>query len=206
MSYLISFEGGEGVGKSTQVQLTLAWLRQQNYPAIATREPGGTELGKQIRQILLEPSDRADLAELLLFMADRANHVENLILPQLAQGLFVLCDRFVDSTVAYQHYGRGLDLAVISALNQIATQGLMPRLTFCLDLEVEIGIERARTVSGRADQFEDQKLAFHQRVRDGFIQIAQDNPERCLILDATQSPEQLQVQIQQALTQRILGR
>ncbi|MDX1976960.1 MAG: dTMP kinase [Pseudanabaenaceae cyanobacterium bins.68] len=199
MSYLISFEGTEGVGKSTQVNLTLAWLRQQNYAAITTREPGGTALGQKIRQILLEPSDRADLAELFLFMADRVNHVQTLILPNLAQGVIVLCDRFIDSTVAYQHYGRGLDLQMINGLNQIATQGLIPKLTFWLDLEVETGLSRAKAVSAKLDQFEALDLPFHQRLRQGFAQIAAAQPDRFMPIDASQTVEQIQAHIQQTL-------
>jgi dTMP kinase len=209
MSYLITFEGVEGSGKTTQVSLTGAWLKSLGYKVQLTREPGGTELGKEIRRLLLDKSldnslgnsESSDLAELFLFMADRAHHVSSLILPHLQAGDLVLCDRFTDSTIAYQHYGRGLDLPTIKQLNQIATQGLTPRLTFWLDLAVDQGLIRAKSVSVNPDRFESLDLDFHQRVGAGFAEIAKTERDRFIRLDASQAVEQIQLEIQSNLKQ-----
>jgi len=201
MSYLITFEGVEGSGKTTQIGLTATWLKSLGTRVQVTREPGGTELGKEIRRLLLGNSENSDLAELFLFMADRAHHVASLILPHLQQGDLVLCDRFTDSTIAYQHYGRGIDLQTINQLNQIATQGLIPKLTFWLDLEVEKGLIRAKSVSGNPDRFESLDLDFHRRVSSGFRELAKKESDRFIRLDARQNIEQIQNQIQTKLKQ-----
>lgn len=208
MSYLITFEGVEGSGKTTQVSLTGAWLKSLGYKVQLTREPGGTELGKEIRRLLLDKSlgnsESSDLAELFLFMADRAHHVSSLILPHLQAGDLVLCDRFTDSTIAYQHYGRGLDLPTIKQLNQIATQCLTPKLTFWLDLAVDQGLIRAKSVSVNPDRFESLDLDFHQRVGAGFAEIAKTERDRFIRLDASQAVEQIQLEIQSNLKQLFL--
>jgi dTMP kinase len=203
MSFLITFEGVEGSGKTTQIGLTAAWLKSLGINLTVTREPGGTELGQEIRTLLLGNSKSSDLAELFLFMADRAHHVTALILPHLQSGNLVLCDRFTDSTIAYQHYGRGIDLATIVQLNQIATQGLIPKLTFWIDIEVEQGLKRAKSVSGQPDRFEQLDLDFHQRVSSGFKNLADQNSDRFVRLNGNQSIDQVQAEIQTVLGQKI---
>ncbi|PSN15271.1 dTMP kinase [filamentous cyanobacterium CCT1] len=194
---LLVFEGVEGCGKSTQLQILhaallqnvdLQRLQQRGLipQLLATREPGGTELGLGLRQLLLGDCGGAAMAsraELLLYAADRAQHVEEVIRPALAAGSWVLCDRYIDSTVAYQGYGRGLDLALIEQLNQVATGGLVPDLTLWLRLDAETGLARTRQ-RGSADRMEQAELAFHQRVQGGFERLAQQHSERIVAIDA----------------------
>jgi len=188
---LIVFEGGEGCGKTTQIQHLYRWLLQQKFlqqlkaeKQIAgvklTREPGGTEIGKKIRQLLLTqaiPEDAPLLSktELLLYAADRAQHVEETLRPWLEQGYWILCDRYTDSTVAYQGYGRQLDLTLINTLNQIATDGLKSDLTLWLNASPEVGLARAAK-RGQTDRIEQASQAFHQRVSAGFAVLANDTP------------------------------
>ncbi len=194
---LVVFEGVEGCGKSTQLKRLQAALqgsdrllqlqRQGVLPKVlTTREPGGTELGLGLRQLLLGYQGEAPMvsrAELLLYAADRAQHVEEVIKPALAAGSWVLCDRYIDSTVAYQGYGRGLDLALIDQLNQVATGGLVPDLTLWLQLDAAVGLARTRQ-RGAADRMEQADLAFHQRVQGGFEALAQQHPGRIVAIDA----------------------
>jgi dTMP kinase len=190
----ITFEGGEGAGKTTQIRFAEDHLRQQGRGCLATREPGGTELGKVIRKFLLElgESEIAPPTELFLYLADRAQHVQQIIRPALAAGTVVLCDRFADSTVAYQGFGRGLELEWLRRLNETATGGLRPHLTFLLDCPIELGLARA---AGRRDQagdssedrFEHEEMAFHERVRSGFLKMAAQEPERFRVIDASAS-------------------
>ena len=185
----IVFEGGEGSGKTTQIQKLYQWLEtwsktqeatkllrtKDNFSGVKlTREPGGTKLGKQIRQLLLNPSDAIAIAsktELLLYAADRAQHVEETLIPWLEDGYWVLCDRYTDSTVAYQGYGRQLDLDLIHQLNQIATSQLKSDLTFWLNVPPSVGLARMHQ-RGQADRIEQANAAFHQRVNDGFTALA----------------------------------
>ncbi|TVP64339.1 MAG: dTMP kinase [Leptolyngbya sp. LCM1.Bin17] len=194
---LIVFEGVEGCGKSTQLQALAKRLtapeggittpeHPDGVPVITTREPGGTPLGGELRQLLLGQA-MASPTELLLYAADRAQHVEEVIRPALAAGHWVLCDRFIDSTVAYQGYGRGLDLGLIQRLNQVATGGLTPDLTLWLQLDAATGLSRTRQ-RGAADRIEQADLAFHQRVQQGFETLAQQYPERIVPIDAAQPP------------------
>ncbi|MGB3199991.1 MAG: dTMP kinase [Nodosilinea sp.] len=199
---LLVFEGVEGCGKSTQLSLLYAALL--NSPdvqalqqraliphLVTTREPGGTALGLGLRQLLLEDQGEvpmASRAELLLYAADRAQHVETVIKPALAEGSWVLCDRFIDSTTAYQGYGRGLDLGLIDELNQVATGGLVPDLTLWLRLDAELGLARTRQ-RGVADRMEQADLAFHQRVQTGFETLARQHPERIVAIDAARPVE-----------------
>jgi dTMP kinase len=171
-------------------------------PVVVTREPGGTALGLGLRKLLLEghASLIQDRAELLMYAADRAQHVEELLKPQLALGAIILCDRYTDSTVAYQGYGRGLDLALIHQLNQIATHGLESDLTLWLDIEAEAGLKRARK-RGSADRIEQADLAFHRRVQQGFTQLAASNPQRIVRIDASKSEEEVHLAIQEILRQ-----
>ncbi|MCL6433033.1 MAG: dTMP kinase [Leptolyngbyaceae cyanobacterium HOT.MB2.61] len=212
----IVFEGVEGCGKTTQLQRSQQWLVESGWLAllqskgylqevVTTREPGGTELGAAVRQILLEQPTQEpiqDRTELLLYAADRAQHVEGFLRPHLAKGSLILCDRYIDSTIAYQGYGRGLDLTLIDQLNQIATGGLVSDLTLWLDLDVEIGLARTRQ-RGTRDRIEQADLAFHQRVQQGFTELAHAHPHRITRINASGSETEVAGQIQQALTQRL---
>jgi dTMP kinase len=198
---LIVFEGGEGCGKTTQLARAHRWLSPRVAPLVTTREPGGTALGGQIRQLLLTDTAEpmASRTELLLYAADRAQHVETCLRPHLNQGALILCDRYTDSTVAYQGYGRQLDLDLIHQLNQVATHGLQSDLTLWLDLDVEIGLQRAQQ-RGQRDRIEQADLAFHQRVREGFRALAGQWPDRIVRIDASASELAVAEQIQAVLT------
>jgi len=197
----VSFEGGEGSGKTTQLKALLAHLRSAGRDVVETRDPGGTPIGKQIRSLLLdrEHAGMAPAAELLLYAASRAQLVHEVIRPALSRGQIVLCDRFADSTVAYQGYGRGLDLDLIARLNALATAGLRPDLTFLLDLDPAVGLQRAtRRVTERQephDRIEGEGLAFHQRVREGYRAIAAAEPDRVIVLDALRGMTEIEAQI-----------
>ena len=184
---LITVEGGEGAGKSTQVDLLLAALGHAGIAATRTREPGGSEGAEAIRRLLLDGADeRWDaVGEALLLYAARRDHVVRLIAPSLERGVWVVCDRFADSTLAYQGYGRGLPLADLLALHRFALGDFAPDLTLILDLPVAEGLARAARRSGTADRFERLDTAFHERLRQGFRQIAADHPERCVLIDAS---------------------
>lgn len=213
---LIVFEGVEGSGKSTQLSRLEHWLH--HHPAfqklqayeivpeiIVTREPGGTELGKALRALLLDSELSMQLgarAELLLYAADRAQHIEEVIQPALRQGSWVLCDRFIDSTVAYQGYGRGLSLSLIEQLNAIATEGHSGHLTFWLQLDVEQGLLRSRS-RGQLDRMEQTRLEFHQQVQQGFETLAEQHPDRIIPINAAQPEETVAQQIQAVMEQRL---
>lgn len=209
----IVFEGVEGCGKTTQLQRTQQWLQTSGWldrwagdaPVVVTREPGGTELGGSLRHLLLGQTTTEsihDRAELLLYAADRAQHVAGVLRPALAAGRLVLCDRYVDSTVAYQGYGRGLDRMVIDQLNAIATDGLHSDLTLWLDLDAAVGLNRAQRRS-QADRMEQTGLAFHQRVQRGFSELAAAHPQRIVTIDASLSPDAVAAQIQAVLTAKL---
>lgn len=212
---LIVLEGVEGAGKSTQLQRLQLWLQDhplvqtlqsQEHMAdiIITREPGGTILGKQLRELLLKSDGEKIMptAELLLYAADRAQHVETMILPALERGCWVLCDRYMDSTVAYQGYGRELHLGIIDQLNQIATDGLMGDLTLWLNLDVEEGLARTRK-RGVADRMELSEVDFHRRVQTGFGALAEQYPDRIAVIDAHPAEAAVAEQIQQVVEQRL---
>ncbi len=201
----IVFEGVEGAGKTTQIQKTADWLQNldgNHQSVVITREPGGTELGRQIRQLLLNDPNSwvGNRTELLLYGADRAQHVESLIRPHLDRGDIVLCDRFTDSTIAYQGYGRGFDRSEIDRVNQLATGGLQSDLTFWLDLDVTIGLQRV-LLRGKPDRMELATLDFHQRVRQGYQELANVYPNRIVRIDANQSESFVQTEIQAILMQ-----
>jgi dTMP kinase len=200
---LIVFEGVEGSGKTTQLRRCSDWLQASGLAVVTTREPGGTSLGLGLRQLLLEghSSSIQDRAELLMYAADRSQHVEEFIKPQLALGAVILCDRYTDSTIAYQGYGRGLDLTLIQQLNQIATDGVESDLTLWLDIDATMGLRRAQQ-RGSADRIEQADLAFHQRVQQGFTQLAASNPQRIVRIDASKSEEEVHLTIQEILRQR----
>jgi len=181
----VTFEGIEGCGKSTQAKLLYEWLKENGHKVLLTREPGGTKAAEEIRELILKHREETfpPFAELCLYTAARAFHVENLIRPSLEKGFIVVCDRFSDSTVAYQGYGRGLPLELINLMNREATKGLEPDITFLLDVPVEVGISRIK--SKVKDRIEEESLKFHQKVREGFLRIAEDNPERVVVIDGT---------------------
>lgn len=188
----ITLEGIEGSGKTTQVKTVAQWLAAAGYSCLTTREPGGTPIGGQIRSVLLRPENRklAPMAELLLYAADRAQHLETVILPAMAGGKVVVCDRYFDATLVYQGYARGVDRRLIRQLHQLACGGLMPDLTLLLDLDPAAGLDRAwqRIRSDgsqvRESRFEKERPAFHQRVRAGYLELARREPHRIRIIDA----------------------
>lgn len=213
----IVFEGVEGGGKTTQIELLRDWLlgkeelrqilsKYINEEVVITREPGGTKLGKALRKLLLSSDVLAEkiqnTSELLLYAADRAQHVEALIKPCLERGAIVLCDRFIDSTIAYQGYGHGLDLELIQQLNYIATGGLKSDLTFWLDLDVEIGLSRVKN-RGNFDRMEQANIEFHRRVQQGYQELAKNN-SLIVRIDANLTREKVQQQIQEIIMQKLV--
>lgn len=210
MGLFITFEGIEGCGKSTQVRLLSEALNGKGIPCIATREPGGTSIGAKIRDILLDPDHKgmASEAELLLYAADRAQHVRELISPSINEGKVVICDRFMDATIAYQGFGRGLDMPLIHELNRIASLGIRPDLTLLLDCPAETGIGRAlernsRKGHARDDRFEREAMTFHQKVRDGYLSISQSEPERVKVIDACQDVDTVHNSIWEMVRKRV---
>jgi len=206
MSLFITFEGGEGSGKSVQAKALFRRLLQLAIPTLLTREPGGTPFGKRLGRWLKWAQDAgiSPLTELMLFNASRAQLVAEVIQPNLKSGKVVISDRYADSTIAYQGYGRGLDLAMVRATNNAATQGLRPDLTILLDIPVEEGLERKR--AERQDRFEREAPTFHRRVKEGYLKMAADEPERWLVIDASQSKEAIAAIIWQRVRQLISKR
>lgn len=195
----ITFEGVEGAGKTTLARRLADWLQAQGVPVLLTREPGGSALGSRLRPILLhEPLDA--WAELFLFLADRRQHTLQVILPALEQGTWVLCDRYADSTLVYQGYGRGLDIALIRRLNALATADLTPELTVLIDLPVQDALARANA----PNRFEAETLAFHTRIREGYLQLAHAEPTRFLVLDGRLSVETLHATLEHEMRMRFL--
>ena len=197
--FFLTFEGGEGGGKTTQARLLAESLRERGHKVLVTREPGGTEVGKVLRRLVVEPAGAplAAEAELLLLLADRAQHVRKVILPGLRANTVVISDRFVDSTIAYQGYGRGIPLDLLSRLNSFVCHACMPALTFLLDLPVKVGLQRAWRDRGAAPigSFEALPFAFHQRVRDGFLAVAQEHHQRVCVIDADRPVDRIHRQI-----------
>ncbi|MDR1125754.1 MAG: dTMP kinase [Deltaproteobacteria bacterium] len=195
----ITFEGIEGSGKGVMLGLTLDWLRRAGHSVLATREPGGSELGAALRALLLDTrnSDMAPEAELFLYLADRAQHVASKIRPALAGGQVALSDRYADSTIVYQGYGRGLDVDELFRLNDLAVKGLWPDLTLVLDLDVETGLERAlrrnreQGLAEKEGRFEAESLFFHAKIRSGYQAWAARHPERIRLVDASGSPAEV---------------
>jgi dTMP kinase len=211
MASFITFEGGDGTGKSTQIRSLEAYLIAQGLSCLTTREPGGTSLGQVLRQTLLESGTRSisSSTELFLYLADRAQHVREIIEPALAQGKVVLCDRYADSTVAYQGYGRGIDRQLLVKLNEIACDGLKPDITFLLDCAVELGLSRTVqrgptvTVGAGKDRFESEKWDFHERVRRGFLELARAEPDRFCIVDASRSEQEVFAAIKKVVDKKL---
>ena len=196
----ITLEGGEGVGKSSNMAFIVDLLTEAGVDFIQTREPGGTPLAEEIRQLLLTPRDEHmdELSELLLVFAARAQHLARTIRPALAAGTWVLCDRFTDATVAYQGAGRGLSLSTIAQLRALVHRDLQPDMTLLLDAPVEIGMSRAGE-RGELDRFEQEQMSFFERVRQGYIDQAQADPDRYRIIDASQSLSDVQADIRDVL-------
>jgi len=196
---LITFEGIEGSGKSTQAKRIEAWLQNQNISCIRTREPGGTDIGMHIRRILLDPNhtSMSPMTELLLYMADRAQHLAELIRPEMALKKLILCDRFYDATTVYQGIARQIDMETIINLHHIVLSGLEPNKTLLFDLPAEQGLDRAwaRIHSGQTEQnenrFEKESILFHQKVRKGYLDLAKNAPDRFVIVNAGQSEKRV---------------
>lgn len=206
----ITFEGIEGCGKSTQAKRLADRLERIGISLILTREPGGTPIGQDIRQILLSSENRhlPPLAELFLYEADRALHMADVVKPALAEGKWVLCDRFFDATTAYQGYARGQNLEMTNRLNEMASFGITPDMTFLLDCPVSIGIKRALKRNSESevmgqDRFEQERTAFHEAVRHGYMALARKNPERFVVVDATMEENRLEEIIFSHLEPRI---
>jgi dTMP kinase len=199
----VAFEGGEGVGKSTQIERAAAWLRSVGADVLSTREPGGTPLGEELRRLVLDPDGHVTpRAEALIYAADRAHHVDTVIRPALEAGTVVLTDRYIDSTLAYQGAGRGLTVSEARVVTAWATDGLTPDLTVLLDLDPEVGLQRA---GARAsfDRLEAASLGFHQAVRAGFLALAAESPGRYLVLDARLEPDAIAALVREALAARL---
>ena len=200
----ITFEGPEGSGKSSQLPALASFIVSRGYDVVSTREPGGTRIGNQIREILMR-MDNTELhprTEILLFQAARAQLIEEMILPSLAEGKVILCDRYGDSTLAYQGYGHGLDVDRLKMILEFATSGLKPDLTILLDVDVMVGLKRkkAKEEWNRMDAFE---LSFHERVRKGYHELVSQEPARWKIVDASQSQEQVQEDIRQIVLEAL---
>lgn len=207
---LITFEGGEGSGKTTQIALLADRLRAFGVRVVVTREPGGCPMAEKIRALLVtgQPGDLESRSEWLLMLAARVEHIRKLIRPALERGDWVLCDRFADSTLAYQGHGRGIDWQHLELMNRFVLGGLQPDLTLLLDIDPSIGLLRAGTQRqplavvdpvAAENRFEQEALAFHQRVRAGFLELAQANPTRFRVIDATMDPQQVAAAVWEAI-------
>ena len=182
---LITFEGIEGSGKTTQIELLGDYLTGKGYSVVQTREPGGTGFAEALREVLLKKGLEVDpLSELLVFMAMRAQHVEEVIMPALQDGKVVLCDRFVDATYAYQGYGRKIDLGVIETLNRLVTKGVRPNLTILLNVTAERGLKR-KAASSPMDRIEEEDITFHQRIKKAYEKLAKEDPKRFFVVDGS---------------------
>ncbi len=191
----ITFEGIEGCGKTTQIELLFTYLRSKGHKVIRTREPGGTPFGEELREAFLRTESKvSSMCELFVFTAMRAQHVEEIIEPALSNGVIVLCDRFSDATYAYQGYGRGLDLDTIGTLNRLATRGVAPDITIVLDCPARQGLVR-KARSAKMDRFEKEKISFHNRIRQGYKKLVKKEPDRFLVIDATLDIGTIQQQI-----------
>jgi len=202
----ITLEGPEGSGKSTQLPILAEWLREQAYNVYTTREPGGTLISDQIRTILhdLENTAMHPRTEILLYLASRSQHVEEVIRPLLEKDTIVLCDRYADSTLAYQGYGHGVDIPTLKKLLDFSTGGLYPDLTILLDLNVEVGLERRKQSGGEWNRLDAYALAFHKRVREGYLTLVADEPQRWRIVDAAQSFDDVQKALQEVINAELI--
>lgn len=212
MALFITFEGVEGSGKTTQIERLKKYLARKGISCVVTREPGGCSISEKIRKILLDPDhhDMDPLTELFLYEAARAQHVKELIKPLLKRGTLVLCDRFSDASLAYQGYGRRIDLKLVGRLNRLATQGIMPDVTFLLDCPSTVGLKRAvqrnqRMKKANQDRFEREALQFHQRVRRGYLALAMEEPRRVKVIDTRQGEEKVSEEIRRTIDKLIDG-
>jgi len=201
----VTLEGPEGSGKSTQIKALAGFLDQQGFDVLVTREPGGTAIGDQIRDCLhnVENTAMTGPTEFLLYSASRAQLVREVLRPALAAGKVVLCDRYADSTIAYQGYGRDLDLTAVTAVTEFATEGLRPDLTLLLDIDVQKGLARRVAGAEEMNRLDLETLAFHRRVRDGYHQLAAADPERWRIIDASQDAAAVQQELRAAVLERL---
>lgn len=210
----LTLEGPDGAGKTTQGTRLVEYLRRAGLSVVSTREPGGTAIGERIRQLLLDETHRemAPVTEMLLFAASRAQFVREVVEPALAKGVTVLSERYVDASLAYQGYGRGIDVALVRQVNEVATGGLLPDLTLLLDIDPAVGLQRARTaggkegVAGRGDWLEQETLAFYERVRAGFLQLARESPQRIVVIDAQGDVERVHRRVIEAVQGLLAGR
>ncbi|MBR6090231.1 MAG: dTMP kinase [Anaerolineaceae bacterium] len=189
----ITFEGPDGSGKTTQLNRLVALLEQEGKSVVRTREPGGTDIGDQIRSVIMDMKNKkmAPRAEILLFCASRAQLVEELIRPSLDEGKIILCDRYADSTMAYQGYGHGLDRQVLGTLLNFATGGLKPDLTLLFDVPSGVGLRRRMNNHEEWNRMDDYELRFHERVRNGYLELAAAEPERWVVINADRSPDEI---------------
>lgn len=205
--FFITLEGIEGSGKSSQARALQEFLQKSGYPTFLTREPGDTEIGRFIRELLLNPdyTEMKPRTEILLYAADRAQHVSELVRPALAEGKIVISDRYYDSNLAYQGYGRGLDLETVKEINYWAVEELHPDLTILLDLPVQQGLKRARNMAldNLGDRLEREEINFHQRVRQGYLKLAETWPERIKIVDAAASRAEVQRILREIVKERL---
>ena len=203
----VTLEGPDGSGKTTQLKLLVEWVRSQGYPLLVTREPGGTHIGEDIREILhdCEHVEMSPNAEILLYSASRAQHVAELIRPALEAGKIVLCDRYFDSTYAYQGYGRGLPLDALRLITEFAVQGLKPDLTLYLDVPADVGLQRRERSGEAMNRLDREAVAFHERVRAGYLELVDADPERWRVVDAAGAIEDVQAQLR-VLLQTVLDR
>lgn len=207
--YFLTIEGVEGAGKTSQVSNIISYFEKRGDELLATREPGGTYVADQIRTLLVEShgENLEPLSELLLYNAARIQHLKRVVRPALAAGQSVLCDRYTDATVAYQAYGRELSLGTVSQINDWATAGLMPDLTLVLDCPPDIGLARSKArlaqEGSQEDRFEEEALAFHERVRQGYLELAEHQKERMVVIDATPSADEVTEAIHKVLEARL---
>jgi dTMP kinase len=204
----VSFEGIDGCGKSTLLDSLAGWLEKDSIPFVKTREPGGTRLGEEIRELLLDSSfaPMNEQAEVLLYTASRAQLVQEVIQPALAQGMWVLADRFIDATLAYQGFGRGLELGPLRQIQEWAAGGLWPDFTILLDCDVDVASARMKARPGTEDRIEQESRGFHERVRNGYMEIARLAPQRFVVLDAGRGVAEVIVNFHAALTETLRRR
>lgn len=201
---LITFEGGEGAGKTTHIRALAEAIRGTGEDVVTTREPGGSPAAEAIRRLILDPESHwAPLSEALLHMAARHEHLQETVTPALTRGAWVLCDRFIDSTLAYQGYGQGVDLSTIHTLNRMVVGGMRPCLTVVLDVAVEEGLRRAHGRRQRLDRYETMTRTLHERLRQGYLEIAASEPGRCAVIDANRAWDAVQTDILAVVRDRL---
>lgn len=192
--FFITFEGGEGSGKTTQSELLYKNLKQKGLNVTRTREPGGTILAESIREILLkgEKDKMSSLTELYLFAAARRDHIDNIIEPSLKNNEIVICDRFIDSTTAYQGYAGNIDLNLINSINNFTIGSIIPNITYIFDIDPDIGLKRSIDTTSEEIRFEEKDIEYHKKIRSGFLEIAKNNSDRCIVIDAEQELKKIE--------------